>query len=80
MIDWLSGIWEAVAVFLTAIDWSFWGVWSLTVSLLLLGLIGAVLIVMRPSVAVSPPSMRLGPISWPQRAPSLKPAARASAS
>lgn len=41
-MEWLSGMWEAVAAFFTAIDWSFWGVWSLTISLLLLGLIGAV--------------------------------------
>lgn len=42
MMDWLSGIWEAAAGFFTAIDWSFWGVWTLTGSLLLLGLLGAV--------------------------------------
>ncbi len=41
-MDWLAGIWEAVAGFFMAIDWSFWGVWSLTLSLLFLGLIGAV--------------------------------------
>ncbi len=41
-MDWLSGIWEAVAAFFTAIDWSFWGVWALTITMLVLGLIGAV--------------------------------------
>ena len=42
MMDWLQGLWEAVAGFFIAIDWSFWGVWSLTGSLLVLGLLGAV--------------------------------------
>ena len=42
MMEWLQGAWDAVAGFFLAIDWSFWGVWSLTISLLVLGLIGAV--------------------------------------
>ena len=42
MMEWLTDVWEAVAAFFLAIDWSFWGIWSLTISLLLLGLIGAV--------------------------------------
>ncbi len=42
MMDWLSGMWEVTAGFFMAIDWSFWGVWTLTITLLLLGLIGAV--------------------------------------
>ena len=43
MMDWLQGMWEAVAAAVVGVDWSFWGVWSLTVSLLVLGLLGAVL-------------------------------------
>lgn len=43
MMDWLQGMWEAMAAAVVAVDWSFWGVWSLTVSLLVLGLLGAVL-------------------------------------
>lgn len=43
MMDWLQEVWEAVSGFFWAIDWSFFGVWTLTVSLLVLGLLGAIL-------------------------------------
>ena len=42
-MEWLTDAWAAVAAFFDGIDWSFWGVWSLTVSLMLVGLVGAVL-------------------------------------
>nr|MDH4474936.1 DUF456 family protein [Verrucomicrobiaceae bacterium] len=43
MMEWLQDVWEGVVGFFVAIDWSFWGAWSLTVSLLVLGFLGAVL-------------------------------------
>ena len=43
MMEWLHDGWEAVAAAFMGVEWSFWGVWSLTVSLLVLGLLGAVL-------------------------------------
>ena len=43
MMEWLQDVWQGVVGFFVAIDWSFWGVWSLTVSLLVLGFLGAVL-------------------------------------
>lgn len=43
MMEWLQTIWEGIAGFFIAIDWSFWAVWSLTLSLLLIGLLGAVI-------------------------------------
>ena len=43
MMEWLQDVWQGVVGFFVAIDWSFWGVWSLTISLLVLGFLGAVL-------------------------------------
>jgi uncharacterized protein len=43
MMEWLQSLWEGLAGFFIAIDWSFWAVWSLTLTLLLVGLLGAVI-------------------------------------
>jgi uncharacterized protein len=43
MMEWLQSLWEGFAGFFIAIDWSFWAVWSLTLTLLLVGLLGAVI-------------------------------------
>ena len=43
MLEWLHGVWAATAHFFQSIDWSMWGVWSLTTVLMIVGLLGAVL-------------------------------------
>lgn len=42
MMEWFSDIWTAVAVFFSGLPWSTLGVWSLTITLLITGFIGAV--------------------------------------
>jgi uncharacterized protein len=43
MIEWWHSVWNATAHFLQSIQWTAIGVWSLTISLLILGVIGSVL-------------------------------------
>lgn len=42
MMDWLQTLWDSLVGFWLAFDAAFWAVWSLTLCLLLLGLLGAV--------------------------------------
>lgn len=43
MIEWFSNAWDATAHFFTDMPWQMWGVWSLTICLLLVGLVGSVI-------------------------------------
>ena len=43
MLDWWHSVWNATAHFFQSIQWAGIGVWSLTISLLVLGVIGSVL-------------------------------------
>lgn len=42
MFEWLTSSWDAVAQFFSAVPWAMLGVWTLTSSLILVGLIGSV--------------------------------------
>jgi uncharacterized protein YqgC (DUF456 family) len=42
MIEWLSNAWNATAHFFTSMPWEMLSVWSLTICLLLVGIIGSV--------------------------------------
>lgn len=42
MTDWLASSWNTTAHFFTDMPWQMWGVWTLTMCLLLVGLIGSV--------------------------------------
>ncbi|MEZ5384127.1 MAG: DUF456 domain-containing protein [Prosthecobacter sp.] len=42
MIEWLNDAWSATADFFTTMPWEMWGVWMLTICLLIVGLIGSV--------------------------------------
>ncbi len=42
MIEWLNDAWTATADFFTTMPWEMWGVWMVTICLLIVGLIGSV--------------------------------------
>ncbi|MFM2167514.1 MAG: hypothetical protein RIS79_1885, partial [Verrucomicrobiota bacterium] len=42
MLEWLSSAWSSVAQFFSGLPWGTLGVWSLTVSLLIVGFVGAI--------------------------------------
>ena len=43
MMEWLSDAWTATAGFFSGIPWEILGVWSLTITLLVVGFIGAII-------------------------------------
>ncbi|MCF7785216.1 MAG: DUF456 domain-containing protein [Prosthecobacter sp.] len=42
MTEWLTHAWNAMAHFFTAMPWQMWSVWTLTICLLIVGIIGSV--------------------------------------
>lgn len=42
MTEWLTSAWHSTTQFFTTIPWQMWGVWTLTICLLLVGIIGSV--------------------------------------
>lgn len=42
MIEWLTHAWHSTAHFFTTMPWQMWGVWTLTICLLIVGIIGSV--------------------------------------
>jgi len=42
MTEWFTNAWHTTIHFFTTMPWQMWGVWSLTICLLLVGIIGSV--------------------------------------
>lgn len=42
MSEWFTSAWNATSHFFTSMPWGMWGVWTLTICLLIVGLIGSV--------------------------------------
>ena len=42
MTEWLTNAWHSTAHFFTTMPWEMWGVWTLTISLMIVGIIGYV--------------------------------------
>ncbi len=42
MTEWFTNAWHSTAHFFTTMPWQMWGVWSLTICLLIVGIIGSV--------------------------------------
>lgn len=43
MLEWFQSVWNAIGQFFGSVDWACIGVWSLTLSLLVIGVLGSVL-------------------------------------